>query len=228
MAQDGSTTVDRGIRVLFELAENPEGLSVSELARRLDTQRPPLYRQLRSLESARLIRRGEGKLYQLGIGILELAKAFNDPFNERARPALQAAADATDYSAMLVVSDGDALVVAIHATPTRPAVHLMTPVGYRMPEGMLPPRVATLSLRPYEPGEDPLVTRAREQGYVGTFTVPTERPPYGVAVALVLNGIPACVSMVSVAGEGLRTAAEEAELASFARTAAESILASHR
>jgi DNA-binding IclR family transcriptional regulator len=222
-AREGSTTVDRSVRLLFELARNPEGLTVSELARRLDTQRPPLYRQLRTLTEARLIRRTEGKLYRLGVGVLELARAFSDPITERARPALQVAADASGYSAMLNLAEDDALVMVLCATPRTPGMHLTTPTGFLYPEGLIPPRVAMLAARPAADGEAPVVTEARERGYTGTATLGSRYGIIGVAVPLRSRGINGSVALVTGAGSEPLSAEDERELAKVAQRAVEEI-----
>ncbi|GGH40912.1 MarR family transcriptional regulator [Microbacterium album] len=224
MAAESSTTVDRSIRLLFELAQHPDGLTVSELARRLDTQRPPLYRQLRSLMEARLVRRTENKLYQLGVGVLELARAFADPFTERARPALQQAADATGHSAMLNFAEGDALVLALSATPRAAGMHLSTPVGFVYPEGPIAPRVAMLAARPPAPDEDEVVTATRARGYIGTFTLPTHTGIVGVAVPLEMRGMHGSIALVTGMGPGPQSEADEARLAEHATAAARQIL----
>ncbi|GGH40950.1 transcriptional regulator [Microbacterium album] len=209
------------MRLLFELAQHPEGLTVTELARRLGTQRPPLYRQLRTLLDARLIRRTEGKLYRLGVGVLELARAFSDPLLERARPLLQSAADATGYSAMLNVAEGDALVLVWCATPRAPGMHLTTPIGFLYPDGLIPPRVAMMASRPRDAEEPLVVTEARERGYVGTATIGSRYGFVGVAVPLRSRG--AFGSLALARGVGPLDEADERSLAQVAQAAAREI-----
>jgi len=196
VAIDSSKTVDRGIRLLFELAENPRGLTVTELASRLGTQRPPLYRLLQTLSDYRLIRRDDNKLYTLSIGVLELARAFSAPFIDRARGPLQEAADATGASAMLNLADGDSLVVALCVPPRSSDIHLAIQAGTRYPHHQVAPWVAILAARPEQDDDPDLVREARARGYA--TSAGQVRPGLGgVAVALTLPQTEGSISLVS-------------------------------
>jgi hypothetical protein len=96
-----------------------------------------------------------------GGGVLELARALSDPFIERARPALQSAADASGFSAMLNLAEDEALVVVLCATPRAPGMHLTTPPGLRLvADDQLGPRdVAGLKVTHVVPNEHGVVER---------------------------------------------------------------------
>jgi len=68
MTGETSQTLDRGIRVLRELAETPSGLSVTELAGRLQVNRTVMYRLLATLEQHALVRRDADGRARLGLG----------------------------------------------------------------------------------------------------------------------------------------------------------------
>jgi DNA-binding IclR family transcriptional regulator len=195
---DRSKTVDRSIRLLFELADNPRGLTVTDLAGRLGTERPPLYRVLRTLSDYKLITRDTDKRYTLSIGILALVRAFNAPFVDRARVELQGAADEAGHTALLHLADGDTLVVALCVVPRTPGVHLTVQLGtpYTYHDGA--PWTVIYSAR--EPGEQDsaAIREARELGFaesygrirpgVGGISVPLRMPNREGSLSLVGSG----------------------------------------
>lgn len=197
MTQPSSTTLDRSILLLFELAANPEGLTVSELARRLGTQRAPLYRQLRSLTNGRLIRRAEDKTYQLGLGVLELARAFSTPINEKARPILQQIANQTGFTAHLSLAEGEALVLAASATPNSPGMHLTTRAGYTYDQTMSAPRVAMLASKPRSDEEPEIVSTTRARGYVSTQETWVRPGLFGISMPIKVSGMHGALSVIA-------------------------------
>ncbi|MEV4668619.1 helix-turn-helix domain-containing protein [Microbacterium sp. LWO12-1.2] len=127
---DSSTTVERSIALLWELYANPEGLSASDLARRLDTQRTALYRLLRPFLRTQFIRRDDRKRYYLGFGITALARAVAEPIENLVRDSLQKLADDTDCSAMIIADTDGILVTVASAGPQRPGMHVAAPPGF--------------------------------------------------------------------------------------------------
>jgi len=195
---DRSKTVDRSIRLLFELADNPRGLTVTDLAARLGTERPPLYRVLRTLGDYKLITRDSNKRYTLSIGVLALVRAFNAPFLDRARVELQAAADEAAHTALLHLADGDTLVVALCVVPRTPGVHLTVQLGtpYTYQDGA--PWTVIYSARPPSEQDTEAVREARRLGYaesygrirpgVGGISVPLRLPSGEGSLSLVGSG----------------------------------------
>jgi DNA-binding IclR family transcriptional regulator len=80
-----------------------------------------------------------------------------------------------------------------------------------------------LACRPFEPDESPLVTEARQRGYVGTATLGTRYGFVGVAVPLRSRGVDGSIALVTGAGLGPLSDEDERELADVARAAAEEI-----
>lgn len=191
-----STTVERSIRLLFELSENPRGLTVTELAVRLGTERPPLYRLLRSLGDHKLVRRDRDKRYTLGIGILALMRAFYAPFLDRARSDLQAAADASDHTALLHLADEDTLVTALCVSPRTPGVHLTAQIGTPYPHQDGAPWVAVLSARPAGEDDTEAVREARKAGFAESFGR-FRAGIGGISVPVTLPNREGCLSLVS-------------------------------
>lgn len=163
-----SKSLDRALQLLFELAKNPQGLSATELARRLSTQRPPLYRTLRTLLRYRMITRDEGKLYRLGTGVLELAQFVSGSIIDEVQPILQRAADAAALTAMLVVKQNDDIVTLTTAKPSKLGMYIDTAPGFVHPTGDTAPRIAMRALAGPTPEDPDEVRRAREDGVATT------------------------------------------------------------
>jgi DNA-binding IclR family transcriptional regulator len=84
-----SQTLDRGVRVLKLLADSERGLTVTELAGRLEVNRTVVYRLLATLEQHGLVRRDIGGRARIGLGVLRLAHRVHPLLCEAALPALR-------------------------------------------------------------------------------------------------------------------------------------------
>lgn len=154
-----STTVTRAVDLLHLLATRPEGLSITELARRLGTQRAPLYRIIGSLTERSLVHRNARGLFVLGAGLLDLARPLEQTLDELVAEPLQRAANAADAGAVLVLDSGEGLVAAVSRSPETADMHIVTPVGHRFSDGAIAPRLVIDSMRSHEPSE------VRQRGY---------------------------------------------------------------
>ncbi|GGH36725.1 helix-turn-helix domain-containing protein [Microbacterium album] len=178
-----STTVARAGAVLELLAEVPEGLGITELTRRLDTQRAPLYRILEALIRYRLVRRDEQKRYRLGVGTVRLARAYAVQFPAGLEQLLAELANEVGVTATLVAAEGDVLTTVTSATPSTNAEHVFTPPGFEHPAGPLATRIALQASRPPQEDDSEAVREARRCGYaVARGTVAPVR--YAVAAAV--------------------------------------------
>src|SRR5512139_2265135 len=111
-----SQTLDRGLAVLWLLAENGDGLTAGELADRLSTARAVVYRLLRTLEAHRLIGRA-GARYVLGFGVAELASHLRPRLQATVLPILRRLSEQTNSTALLSVADGDQAMVLVTEEP---------------------------------------------------------------------------------------------------------------
>jgi DNA-binding IclR family transcriptional regulator len=127
-----SQTLDRGIQILHVVAASgPGGLSVSELANRLDVGRPVIYRLVATLTRHDLVRRfADGRL-RLGLGLLPLAAATHVGLREAAGPVLRRLADDTGATAHLTVADSDEGIAIAVEEPRRTDMHVSYRVGSR-------------------------------------------------------------------------------------------------
>lgn len=133
MSAETSQTLDRGLRVLEVLAGAPGGLTVTELAQRLEVNRTVVYRLVSTLEQHALLRRDtRGKLY-VGLGILHLAAAVQPVLRDLAQPVLRQLAESVGCTAHLTVVEGhEALALAV-VEPSWTDFHVSYRVGTRHP-----------------------------------------------------------------------------------------------
>lgn len=123
-----SQTLDRGLRALDVLAANPDGLTMTELAARLEVNRTIVHRLVTTLEGHGLVRRdGQGRL-RVGLGVLRLGAAVQPVLRELALPVLRELAEAVGSTAHLTVADGEEALALAVVEPTWTDYH----VGYRV------------------------------------------------------------------------------------------------
>jgi IclR family transcriptional regulator, KDG regulon repressor len=131
------STLDKGLRVLEVLATDggSEGLTLTELAQRLDMHRTTLFRLLATLRARNFVSRELGTdRYRLGIQILALASSLlkNLDIREVARPALLALREQTQELVHLAVLDGTDIVTVERIEGGQP-ISLQTEIGARRP-----------------------------------------------------------------------------------------------
>jgi DNA-binding IclR family transcriptional regulator len=194
----GSKTLDRGLRLLEALREEPEGLTVSQLAKALGSHRAAVYRLLATLSAHRLVRRVQDDRYILGMGLIELSGAVASSLQTVAVPELRRLADETRATAHLTVLDGAYAVPVLVMEPRNTNMHVSYRVGLRFPADLAASGIAILSGRPPEPDDSDEVTGAREQGYAMT-SGRLERGAVGISAPIKANNRPAEASVGVVA-----------------------------
>jgi DNA-binding IclR family transcriptional regulator len=132
MAEETSLTLDRGVRLLHLVAAAaPVGVTVTELATRLESSRPAVYRLVATLSQYGLVHRDRHGRIRLGLGVLELARAVQPLLREAAMPVLRRLAEGVGATAHLTIADGDqALAVAV-VEPSWTDLHVAYRVGSR-------------------------------------------------------------------------------------------------
>lgn len=188
LGKETSQTLDRGIRVLALLAgSGADGMTVTELAARLEVGRPVVYRLLATLAEHDLIRRHADGRVRLGMGIMRLAAATHPGIRRAALPHLRALADAAGATAHLTILDGDeALAVAV-VEPTWTDFHVGYRVGSRHP------------LSRGAAGKAILAGRSADSSVVATHGE-LEQGAHGLAAPILgVAGLEASVGVVTVA-----------------------------
>lgn len=131
------STLDKGLRILELLAtdEADDGLTLTELGRRLGMHRTTLFRFLATLRTRGYVERDPATdRYTLGLGVLALASRQLSSLDIRhaARPALVALRDELDEMVHLTILDNDE-VMTIERVEGRHPVSLQTEIGARRP-----------------------------------------------------------------------------------------------
>ena len=133
MPAETSQTLDRGLRVLDVLADATGGLTVTELASRLDVNRTVVYRLVSTLEQHALVRRDPRGRLHVGLGVLHLASAVQPVLRDLAVPVLRELAEAVGATAHLTVTDADEALALAVVEPSWTDFHVSYRVGSRHP-----------------------------------------------------------------------------------------------
>ena len=133
MAAETSQTLDRGLRVLDVLASSTDGLTVTELAGRLEVNRTVVYRLVSTLERHALVRRDQRGRLHVGLGVLHLASAVQPVLRDLAAPVLRELAEAVGCTAHLTVADGEEALALAVVEPSWTDFHVSYRVGSRHP-----------------------------------------------------------------------------------------------
>lgn len=128
MPAETSQTLDRGLRVLDVLASTPGGLTVTELAARLEVNRTVVHRLVSTLEQHALVRRDPRGRLHVGLGVLHLAAGVQPVLRDLAVPVLRELAEAAGCTAHLTVADGEEAQALAVVEPSWTDFH----VGYRI------------------------------------------------------------------------------------------------
>lgn len=128
-----SQTLDRGLRLLEILGEEPGGFTVTDLAHRLDVARPVIYRLIATLDEHGFVQRSDDGRIKLGLGLIALASHVQPVLVRAATPILRDVADRIGATSQLVVAEGrQALTVAVEE-PRWTDFHVKARVGSRHP-----------------------------------------------------------------------------------------------
>lgn len=196
-APAGAQTLARGLSALQQITEAPEGLTIQEVAERLDVHRTVAARLLATLELFHLITRQEGR-FGPAAGLAVLGASFDNHLRELSVPVLRQLADKSGATASLLVAEGDEQVAVAVIPPAGIAYHLSFREGSRYPVDRGSGGMALQASRPPHDGERDLVTETRKKGWVITHGE-AEPDVYGLAVPVTRSAPhPAtCINLVS-------------------------------
>jgi DNA-binding IclR family transcriptional regulator len=126
---------DRVLAVLVELAHHPNGVTLEELAGRLQSPKPTVHRALAALRRAHLATQLARGVYLLGDEYLRLAYEYQAarPESARIQPALQELAEHYGETAHFAVLDGAEVVYRAKVDPPSGSVRLTSTIGGRNP-----------------------------------------------------------------------------------------------
>ncbi|MDF1606464.1 helix-turn-helix domain-containing protein [Nocardioides sp. YIM 152315] len=136
MPAEISQTLDRGLRVLDALvAAAPDGLTITELAARLDVNRTIVHRLVGTLARHALVRRDASGRLRIGLGALRIASAVRPLLREVATPVLRRLAEEVGATAHLTIAEGEEAHALVVVEPTWTDFHVGYRVGSRHPLG---------------------------------------------------------------------------------------------
>jgi DNA-binding IclR family transcriptional regulator len=204
----GSQTLDRGIRALVMVAAAPGGLSVQDVADRLEVHRTIAHRLLATLADHHLISRGPDNRFRAGGGLTALAGGVLSALRDTAMPIMRELADELESTVALLVREGEVVVSIAVATPKNASYHLAFRTGSSHPLGRGSAGIALLSALPARPDERPEVTRARAQGF-SVSKGEVEPGAHGLAVLIQQGGdVPgACLNLITYRDDVMARAA---------------------
>ena len=135
---ESSKTLDRGIRLLELLLPSGDpdgaaGLTITQLAARLEVGRPVVYRLVATLEQHRLVVRRDGGRIRLGAGLTRLAAGVTPVIQAEALPVLRRLADECGATAHLTIAEGDQALALVVVEPTWTDMHVAYRSGARHP-----------------------------------------------------------------------------------------------
>lgn len=167
MTGETAQTLDRGLRVLEVLAHTPDGLTITELAARLEINRTVVYRLVATLEQHGLVRRGGRGRMHVGLGVLHLASSVQPVLRDLALPVLRELAEQMGCTAHLTLADGDEALALAVVEPSWTDYHVAYRVGarHRLNQGA-----------------------AGKAILIGRLPVTTTRPRYVVTTGEIQNG----------------------------------------
>ncbi len=171
---------------------------MQQLADQLGVHRTIAYRLLSTLTQFRLIAKGEDGRYRGAAGLAVLGATFDGNVRQLSLPTLRALADELGSTVSLLVAEGDQQVAVAVIVPSRVAYQLAFHEGSRYPLERGAAGIALLASMPPRPGERSLVSRARERGWVTTYSE-IEPNTYGLAVAVRRQAPspPTCINLIS-------------------------------
>jgi DNA-binding IclR family transcriptional regulator len=185
--EETAQTLDRGLRLLQQVADAPAGLTVTEAAARLGVGRAVIYRLAATLVAHGMIRRDPGGLLRIGTGVLHLARRAQPLLAAAALPALRRLAEQLGTTAHLTIADGTEAVALSVVEPSWTSFHVAYRAGSR---------------HPLDRGAAGLAILAGRRGAAGWLETSGELQPgaYGIAAPVLgVAGLEASVGVVALA-----------------------------
>jgi DNA-binding IclR family transcriptional regulator len=124
----GSQTLDRGLRALEMVAAASSGMTMQEVADRLQVHRTIAHRLLATLADHHLVARGPDNRFRAGGGLAALAGGLQSTLLDTALPIMRELAEELESTVALLVREGDEVVaIAVARRPKRPTTWPFAP-----------------------------------------------------------------------------------------------------
>lgn len=206
MAAETSQSLERGLRLLRLLADASAPMTVTALAKELQTHRPIVYRLITALARQGMVQHDSDGRWRLGLGVLHLAQRIHPLLRDAAAGPLRRLAEDVGATAHLTITDGgEALAVAV-VEPSWTDYHVAYRVGSRHPLDRGAAGLAILALDSTSGGPGYLATSGELQpGAHGIAAPVTGVSDLRASVGVITLGI----LDVAEVGERVVRAAEE-------------------
>ncbi|WP_437615176.1 IclR family transcriptional regulator [Erwinia sp. V71] len=128
----GIQVITRAAKILNILGEQPNGMSLGEIAQAVDLPRSTVQRIVAALDSVQMIRiQGAGGV-RLGPALLRLLSAVHTDVSDIARPILQTLCDATGETVSLARASGTQLAIVHYVVADR-ELRVVPRMGLNLP-----------------------------------------------------------------------------------------------
>ncbi|WP_428644749.1 IclR family transcriptional regulator [Roseibium sp.] len=158
-------TLRRGMETITLVADHPDGLSIAQLAEKLQVDRAIAYRLVATLEADSFVARAANGNVFLGGAILALAANLEPQLRSFAEPLLHELAEETRATAFLSVARGRDAVAVLVAESSSGLIRVGYRVGSRHPLDLGAAGIAILAGRPERPDDADAVRQARRDGF---------------------------------------------------------------
>ncbi|MFC2108049.1 IclR family transcriptional regulator [Candidatus Bipolaricaulota bacterium] len=134
MSTPSAKTLEKGLALVEEIGNSPEGMTAGELARSIGIHRTSVYRYVHALLQAGYIRNNGDGRYELGTKILELGSQLlrRMPLYDIAHPSLVKLSAETKKTVHLCVLD-DYDVIYIDKVENQQSLPMLSRIGSRAP-----------------------------------------------------------------------------------------------
>jgi DNA-binding IclR family transcriptional regulator len=200
-SSETAQTLDRGLQIMERIADAGEPLTVAELARRLEVSRAIVYRLLSTLEQHLLVRREGNGRFELGTGLIDLARHVAADLVSLALPEMHKLVNELgDATIVLTVDDSGEGVCLVSLEPPTSHPRVVYRPGYRHSLEITASGMAILAGREPRDGERDEVTAARARGFARSSG--DLGPGVGLAVPIAQRGgiVNASLGALSVQG----------------------------
>lgn len=126
-------TVDKALKILELFSEQEREMSISEIAKRIGTNKSTVYRILNTLRSHAFVQQNsDNSKYKLGFKLLEISSVILERIELRhqARPSLERLRDKTNETVNLMIMEGG-LGVYIDRVESTQRVRMVSVIGTR-------------------------------------------------------------------------------------------------
>ncbi|WP_063832910.1 helix-turn-helix domain-containing protein [Labrenzia sp. DG1229] len=180
-------TLQRGMETLTHVADSPDGLSVAQLADKLQVDRAIAYRIVATLEADAFVWRAANGNIFLGGAVLALVSSLEPQLRSIVEPELNKLAEDTRATAFMSVARGLDAVAILVAESNSGLIRVGYRIGSRHPLKRGAAGIAILAGRPERSEDSDEVRAARRDGYSITRGQ-LQRGAVGIAAPLRFSG----------------------------------------